>query len=74
MEMDSTFVKYAIKFQAFKYFPTLLLTRISWLNESFKTADGLGAVSDNSKLELEKRTTSCKFTKFVSTKFCLCIQ
>jgi len=52
---DSTFVKYAIKFQAFTYFPILLLARISWLNESFKTAYGLGAASDNAKLELEKR-------------------
>lgn len=29
---DSTFIKYAIKFQAFTYFPILLLACISWLN------------------------------------------
>jgi fatty acid desaturase len=52
---DSTFVKYAIKFQAFTYFPILLLARISWLNESFKTAYGLGASTENAKLEMEKR-------------------
>merc|ERR1712071_478466 len=51
---DSTFVKYAIKFQAFTYFPILLLARISWLNESFKTAYGLGASTENAKLEMEK--------------------
>jgi len=51
---DSTFVKYAIKFQAFTYFPILLLARISWLNESFKTAFGLGASSENAKLEMER--------------------
>jgi cytochrome b involved in lipid metabolism len=52
---DSTFVKYAIKYQAITYFPILLLARISWLRESFKTAYGLGAASDNAKLEMEKR-------------------
>jgi len=52
---DSTFVKYAIKFQAFTYFPILLLARISWLNESFKNAYGLGASTENAKLEMEKR-------------------
>lgn len=52
---DSTFVKYAIKFQAFTYFPILLLARISWLNESFKTAFGLGGSTENAKLELERR-------------------
>jgi hypothetical protein len=52
---DSTFVKYAIKFQAFTYFPILLLARISWLNESFKTAYGLGASTENAKLELERK-------------------
>merc|ERR1712160_744 len=52
---DSTFVKYAIKFQAFTYFPILLLARISWLNESFKTAYGLGASTENAKLEMERK-------------------
>merc|ERR1711966_308763 len=51
----SAFVKYAIKFQAFTYFPILLLARISWLNESFKTAFGIGASTENAKLEMEKR-------------------
>merc|ERR1712071_422896 len=40
---------------AFTYFPILLLARISWLNESFKTAYGLGASTENAKLEMEKR-------------------
>jgi len=52
---DSTFVKYAIKFQAFTYFPILLLARISWLRESFKTTFGLGAASENAQLELERK-------------------
>lgn len=52
---DSWFVKHAIKLQAFTYFPILLIARISWLNESFKTAYGLGGSTENAKLELEKR-------------------
>jgi len=52
---DSSFVKYAIKFQAFTYFPILLLARISWLNESFKTAYGLGASTENAKVEMERK-------------------
>lgn len=52
---DSAFVKFAIKYQAFTYFPILLLARISWLNESFKTAYGLGASSKNAKVEMERK-------------------
>jgi fatty acid desaturase/predicted heme/steroid binding protein len=52
---DSAFVKVMIKYQAFTYFPILLLARISWLNESFKTAFGLGAASENAALELKRK-------------------
>jgi len=52
---DSAFVRTAIKFQAFTYFPILLLARISWLRESFKMAMGIGAASDNAKKELERK-------------------
>jgi cytochrome b involved in lipid metabolism/fatty acid desaturase len=51
---DSAFVKFTIGWQAYTYFPILLLARLSWLNESFKTAYGLGASSENAKLEMEK--------------------
>jgi len=51
---DSRFVRFMIKWQAFTYFPILLLARISWLNESFKTAFGLGAATANAALELER--------------------
>merc|ERR1712238_388152 len=46
---DSSFVKFMIAWQAFFYFPILLLARISWLNESFKTAFGLGASTENAR-------------------------
>jgi fatty acid desaturase len=52
---DSAFVKFAIKYQAITYFPILLLARISWLNESFKTAYGLGGSSENAKVELARK-------------------
>jgi len=52
---DSAFVKFMIKWQAFTYFPILLLARISWLNESFKTAFGLGASTENAALEMKRR-------------------
>ena len=52
---DTGFVKLAIKFQAFTYFPILLLARISWLNESFKAALGLGAASENAKEEFKRK-------------------
>jgi len=41
----SNMVKFFIKWQTITYFPILLLARISWLNESAKTAFGLGAAS-----------------------------
>ena len=47
---DSTFVKYAIKYQAFTYFPILLLARISWLMKSFNTAFGLGGSTENARM------------------------
>jgi|EP00566_Odontella_aurita_P012105 fatty acid desaturase/predicted heme/steroid binding protein len=52
---DSPFVKFMIKWQAFTYFPILLLARLSWLNESFKTAFGLGAASANAALEMKRK-------------------
>jgi len=50
---DSKFVKFMIRNQKYFYFPILLLARLSWLNESFKYAYGLGAASENAKLERE---------------------
>ena len=50
---DSAFVKFMIKYQAWFYFPILLLARLSWLNESFKSAFGLGASTENAALELK---------------------
>lgn len=55
---DTTFVKYAIKYQAFTYFPILLLARLSWLNESFKTAFRLGASTENARVEMERKGLS----------------
>lgn len=50
---DSRFVKFFIRNQAVLYFPILLLARLSWLNESFKIAYGLGAVTENAALEMK---------------------
>jgi hypothetical protein len=50
---DTTFVKFMIRNQAVFYFPILLLARLSWMNESFKCAFGLGAASENAALELK---------------------
>lgn len=50
---DSAFVRFMIRNQAAFYFPILLLARLSWLNESFKTAFGLGASTENAALELK---------------------
>jgi len=50
---DSKFVRTAIRYQALTYFPILLLARISWMNESFKTAFGLGASSANAAIEMK---------------------
>jgi len=52
---DTPFVKFMIRHQAFFYFPILLLARLSWLNESFKAAFGLGAASENAALELKAK-------------------
>lgn len=50
---DSAFTKFMIRNQAMFYFPILLLARLSWLNESFKTAFGLGSASANAALEMK---------------------
>mmetsp|Transcript_28787 Transcript_28787/g.81206 ORF Transcript_28787/g.81206 Transcript_28787/m.81206 type:complete len:488 (+) Transcript_28787:209-1672(+) len=52
---DSPFVKFMIRHQAFFYFPILLLARLSWLNESFKVAYGLGAATENAALEMKAK-------------------
>jgi len=52
---DSSFTKFMIKNQKIFYFPVLLLARLSWLNESFKTSFGLGASTENAKLEMERK-------------------
>ena len=52
---DSSFVKTMIKYQKWTYFPILLLARLSWLNESFKTSMGLGASTENAKLEMKAK-------------------
>jgi len=52
---DSGFTKFMISHQKYFYFPILLLARISWLNESFKYAYGLGAASENAKLERDTK-------------------
>lgn len=51
---DSSFVKFMIRNQKYFYFPILLLARLSWLKESFNYAYGLGAASENAKLEREQ--------------------
>lgn len=48
---DSTFVKFMIRYQKYFYFPILLVARLSWLNESFKYAYGVGAATENAALE-----------------------
>jgi len=52
---DSPFVQFAIKYQAWTYFPILMLARLSWINESFKTAYRIGASTENAKLEMERK-------------------
>jgi len=52
---DSPFVKFMIRNQAMFYLPILLIARISWLNESFKLVFGLGAASENLKMEKERK-------------------
>lgn len=56
--MKSVFVRTAIKYQAFTYFPILLLARLSWLSKSSMTAFGLGAPTANAKMELERKGLS----------------
>lgn len=50
---DSAFVKFMVRRQAYFYFPILLIARLSWMNESFKTAFGLGGTTENAKLEMK---------------------
>jgi cytochrome b involved in lipid metabolism len=52
---DSLFIRIMIRYQKWTYFPILLLARISWLNESFKAAFGLGAASANAALEMKAK-------------------
>jgi len=52
---DTGLTNFFIKYQALTYFPILLLARISWLNESFKAALGLGAASENAKEEFKRK-------------------
>jgi len=52
---DSAFTKFMIRNQKYFYFPILLIARLSWLNESFKYAYGVGAASENAKLERETK-------------------
>jgi len=52
---DSVLTKFFVRHQTLFYFPILLLARLSWLNESFKTAFGLGASTENAKLELDTK-------------------
>merc|ERR1712176_1756309 len=50
---NSAVARFFIKYQAYFYFPILLVARLSWLNESFKYAFGIGAASENAKLDRE---------------------
>jgi acyl-lipid Delta6-acetylenase / acyl-lipid (9-3)-desaturase len=52
---DSAFVRFFVGHQALLYTPILLLARLSWLNESFKAAFGLGAASENAAVELKRK-------------------
>lgn len=52
---DSSFTKFMIRNQAIFYFPILLLARLSWLNESFKLAFGLGAATQNAADEIKRK-------------------
>jgi fatty acid desaturase/predicted heme/steroid binding protein len=55
---DTAVTRFLIKYQAFTYFPILLLARISWLRESFKAALGVGAASENAKEEFKRKGLS----------------
>lgn len=52
---DTAFTKFFVANQHVLYFPILLLARLSWLNESFKIAFGLGAATENAALEMKVR-------------------
>lgn len=52
---DTKWTRFFIKYQAFTYFPILLLARISWLRESFKASMGIGAASENAKEEFKRK-------------------
>ena len=52
---DSKVVKFFIRHQAVLYFPILLVARLSWLNESFKTAFEMGGSSKNAAIELKEK-------------------
>lgn len=58
---DSAFTKFMIRNQAMFYFPILLLARLSWLNESFKVAYGLGAATANAELEMKVKGLQYSF-------------
>ena len=62
---DSAFVKFMIRYQKWTYFPILLLARLSWLNESFKTAFGLGAATANAALEMNAKGLQYPITEKV---------
>lgn len=52
---DTAVTKFFIRYQAILYFPILLLARLSWLNESAKTAFGISASSENARIEWERK-------------------
>lgn len=52
---DTPFVKFMIRNQMIFYFPILLIARMSWMNESFKVAFGLGAATENAKMEMKRK-------------------
>merc|ERR1712232_769663 len=52
---NSAVARFFIKYQAYLYFPILLVARLSWLNESFKIAYGVGAATENAALEVKMK-------------------
>lgn len=63
---DSPFTKFMIRNQKIFYFPILLIARLSWLNESFKYAYGVGAASENAKLEREMKGLQYPFLEMAT--------
>jgi len=63
---DSPFTKFMIRNQKIFYFPILLIARLSWLNESFKYAYGVGAASENAKLERETKGLQYPFLEMAT--------